>query len=138
MGLANGKTHRVVRRFTKGLSDEERVVEWPRLCLKTISLISKGSIPISVGVSNHTGCPASPGGILFDLFSIPDMSSECERAFSNAKQFVADYRFNLRSVIILTNQCLKTWFKNDVANGQVAFTNIAAASDEDNVDITGS
>jgi hypothetical protein len=65
MDLADGKTHRVVRRFTKGLSDAERVVEWPRLCLKTISMILKGSIRISVGVSNHTGCPASPGGIVY-------------------------------------------------------------------------
>jgi hypothetical protein len=65
------------------------------------------------------------------------MSSECERAFSDAKQLIADSRYNLKSDIIQADQCLKSWFKNDVADSQAAFTNIAAALDDDIIDIIG-
>jgi len=53
----------------------------------------------------------------YDLFSIPSISSECERAFSSSKRMITDDRYSLKSDIIEANQCLKSWFKNDVANG---------------------
>lgn len=53
----------------------------------------------------------------FDLFSIPGMSSECERAFSAAIRMLTDDRYNLKYDIIEADQCLKSWFKNRVADG---------------------
>jgi hypothetical protein len=38
---------------------------------------------------------------------------------------------------VQADQCLKSWSKNDVADGQTAFTNIAAALDDNIIDITG-
>jgi hypothetical protein len=78
--------------------------------------------------------------VAFNLFSIPGMSSECERSFSDAGNLITDYRYNLKNDIIQADQCLKSWFKNNVADGQAALTNIAAAAlDEDDeiVDIAG-
>ena len=68
----------------------------------------------------------------YDLFAMPAMSSECERAFSNAKRLVTDERHRLKSDIIEADQCIKSWLKNGIADGQAIFTNIAAALDEDN------
>jgi hypothetical protein len=67
----------------------------------------------------------------YDLFAMPAMSSECERAFSNAKRLVTDKRHRLKSEIIEADQCIKSWLKNGIANGQAIFTNITAALDED-------
>ncbi|KAM0689944.1 hypothetical protein Q7P36_008710 [Cladosporium allicinum] len=67
----------------------------------------------------------------YDLFAMPAISSECERAFSNAKRLVTDERHRLKSEIIEADQCIKSWLKNGIANGQAMFTNIAAALDED-------
>lgn len=77
-------------------------------------------------------------GMAFDLFSIPGMSSECERAFSAAIRMLTDDRYNLKYDIIEADQCLKSWFKNRVADGQAAFTTIATAVDDGDevVDIT--
>jgi hypothetical protein len=77
--------------------------------------------------------------LAFDLFSISGMSSECERAFSDASQLITDNRYNLKNDIIEADQCVKSWFKNDVADGQAAFNNIAAvaAIDDEIVDVTG-
>jgi hypothetical protein len=71
----------------------------------------------------------------FDLFAIPGMSSECERAFSAAIRLLTDDRYNLKPDIIEADQCLKSWFKSGVADGQAAFSNIAVVDDEV-VDIT--
>ena len=67
----------------------------------------------------------------YDLFTMPAISSECERAFSNAKRLVTDERHCLKSEIIEADQCIKSWLKNSIANSQAIFTNIAAALDED-------
>jgi hypothetical protein len=77
--------------------------------------------------------------LAFNLFSIPGMSSKCERAFSDASQLITDNRYNLKNDIIEADQCVKSWFKNNVADGQAAFNNIAAvaAIDDEIVDITG-
>lgn len=75
----------------------------------------------------------------YDLFAMPAMSSECERAFSSAKRLIAEQRYNLKSDVIEADQCIKSWLKNGIADGQAIFNNIAAALDEDDeiVDITG-
>lgn len=61
----------------------------------------------------------------YDLFSLPGMSSECERSFSAAKRMITDARYQLKTDIIEADQCVKSWFKHGLANGQHAFTNIA-------------
>lgn len=61
----------------------------------------------------------------YDLFSIPGMSSECERAFSAAKRLITNYRYSLKTDIIEADQCVKSWFKYGIADGQAAFTSIA-------------
>jgi hypothetical protein len=45
----------------------------------------------------------------YDLFSIPGMSSECERVFSQAKKLITDERNQLGAATIEANQCLKNW-----------------------------
>lgn len=73
----------------------------------------------------------------FDLFAIPGMSSECERAFSSAKRLITDERCSLKSDIIEADQCIKSWFKYGIADGQAAFTSIAnltSVIDLDNAD----
>jgi hypothetical protein len=74
-------------------------------------------------------------GMAYDLFAMPAMSSECERAFSSAKRLIAEQRYNLKSDIIEADQCLRSWLKNGIADGQLAFINITAVIDEI-VDIT--
>jgi hypothetical protein len=77
--------------------------------------------------------------VAFDLFSIPGMSSECERSFSDAGNLITDHRYNLKNDIIQADQCLKSWFKNGVADGQAAFNSIAAAAidkDDEILEIT--
>jgi hypothetical protein len=66
----------------------------------------------------------------YDLFAMPAMSSEWECAFSNAKRLVTDKRHRLKSEVIDADQCIKSWLKNGIADGQAIFTNIAAALDE--------
>jgi hypothetical protein len=61
----------------------------------------------------------------YELFAIPSMSSECERAFSAARRLITDERYNLETNIIEADQYVKSWFKHGIANGRVAFTNIA-------------
>lgn len=61
----------------------------------------------------------------YDLFSLLGMSSECERSFSAAKRMITDARYQLKTDLIEADQCVKSWFKHGLANGQHAFTNIA-------------
>jgi hypothetical protein len=73
----------------------------------------------------------------FDLFTMPGMRSECERVFSSAKSMLIDHRYNLRYDIIKADQCVKSWFKNNVADGRAAFTNIAADDGDEVIEIDG-
>jgi hypothetical protein len=73
----------------------------------------------------------------YDLFAMPVMSSECERAFSSAKKLMNEQRYNLKTDIIEADQCIKSWLKNGIANGQAIFVTIAAAIDDEIIDITG-
>ena len=45
----------------------------------------------------------------FDILSIPAMSAELERAFSQSKRTLSDDRSCLLEVIINALQCLKQW-----------------------------
>lgn len=49
-----------------------------------------------------------------DLFSIPGMSSECERVFSHAKKMIRDERHNLKPPIIEACQCQGNWLRNEI------------------------
>ena len=53
----------------------------------------------------------------YDLLAMPAMSSECERAFSNAKRLIAEQRYNLKADIIEADQCIKSWLKNGITDG---------------------
>lgn len=64
----------------------------------------------------------------YDLFAIPAMSSECERAFSAAKRMITDERYRLKQDIIEADQCLKSWIKNKLANGTAAFESLPRPS----------
>jgi hypothetical protein len=70
--------------------------------------------------------------IAYDLFSIPAMSSECERAFSASKRMITDHRYSLKNDIIEADQCIKSWFKHGIADGAAAFTSIATIGAVDN------
>jgi hypothetical protein len=72
----------------------------------------------------------------YDLFSIPAKSAECERAFSLAKKLITDERYNLKPDIIEADQCIKSWCKHGIVDGQAAFTTIAVVPDDGIVDIT--
>ena len=67
----------------------------------------------------------------FDLFAIPAMSSECERAFSAAKRMITDERYRLKTDIIEADQCLKSWLKNKLANGQESFRTIGEPAEDE-------
>jgi hypothetical protein len=72
----------------------------------------------------------------YDLFSIPGMSSECERAFSASKRMITDERYNLNTDVIEADQCIKSWIKNEVTDGQAVFNTLTMV-DGEIMDITG-
>ena len=57
--------------------------------------------------------PQNPYPILtrmaIDLFSVPAMSAECERVFSETKRFITDDRNRLSPKVIEASQCQKNW-----------------------------
>lgn len=52
--------------------------------------------------------------MVFNLFAIPAMSSECERTFSNASYTIAARRSNLSSDIVERRECLRSWISSEV------------------------
>jgi hypothetical protein len=48
-----------------------------------------------------------------DLFSVPAMSAECERVFSQAKLVITSQRHHLNAEILEAILCLKLWWKDD-------------------------
>ena len=44
-----------------------------------------------------------------DMVSIPAMSSECERVFSQAKLMIMRQRYSLKADVIEACQCLRIW-----------------------------
>ena len=55
-------------------------------------------------------------GLAFTVFSIPVMSSECERAFSRAGKIVTDERYQLKA-----DQLLKSWLVSGLINRDKAW-----------------
>jgi hypothetical protein len=47
--------------------------------------------------------------LAIDMASIPAMSSDCERVFSQAKLLITGQRNNLKADIIEATQCLRMW-----------------------------
>jgi hypothetical protein len=45
-----------------------------------------------------------------NLLSIPAMSSDCERVFSQAKLMITGQRHRLKADIIEATQCLRAWY----------------------------
>jgi hypothetical protein len=43
--------------------------------------------------------------VAYGLFAVPDMSAECERAFSRVKKMITEKRYRLRGDIIEAEQC---------------------------------
>ena len=58
------------------------------------------------------------------------ISTKCERVFSAAKRVITDDRYSLKPNIIKADLCLKNWFKQGIADGRTAFTNIAGNEDD--------
>jgi hypothetical protein len=48
----------------------------------------------------------------FDFFSVPAMSAECERVFSQAKLIMATQRQHLNAEALEAILCLKLWWKD--------------------------
>lgn len=46
-----------------------------------------------------------------DIYSIPAMSSEPERVFSQAKRTISDHKASLKAETIELLECMKSWFR---------------------------
>ena len=55
--------------------------------------------------------------VVYDLFAVPGMSAECERALSLAKRMVTEERHGLRADIIEAEQFLRSWLISGIVNG---------------------
>jgi hypothetical protein len=60
---------------------------------------------------NHAQRWPNMARMAFDLLSIPAMSAECERVFSQAKLLITTQRNRLGDSIIEAVECLKHWYK---------------------------
>ena len=56
--------------------------------------------------------------VAYDPFAVPDMSAECEHAFSRAKKMVTEERHSLKADIIEAEQCLKSWLISGIVDAQ--------------------
>ena len=66
----------------------------------------------------------------YDLFSIPAMSAECERVFSNSRKMITDERYSLKVDIIEADQCLKSWLKQQLVDGAATWQILASQIQE--------
>ena len=57
--------------------------------------------------------------IALNMFSIPAMSSACERAFSQAKKIVTDERNRLLADTIEADQCQKWWLMKGLLSSKI-------------------
>lgn len=55
---------------------------------------------------------------------------------TTAIAFITEQRYNLKTDVIEADQCIKSWLKNSIANGQAIFNSITTAIDNEIVDIT--
>ena len=72
--------------------------------------------PVEESVSNpldwwrrHQQSYPNLSRMAFDLFAVPAMSSECERAFSKASYTIAVRRSNVSGDIVEAGECLRSW-----------------------------
>jgi hypothetical protein len=70
--------------------------------------------------------------LAYNVLSMPGMSAECERVFSQAKRMVTDERFNLRADIIEAEQCLKSWLISGLVDGSEAWKIYDLLQDKNN------
>jgi hAT family C-terminal dimerisation region len=61
---------------------------------------------------DHQTIYAKLAQMAFDLLSVPAMSAECERVFSQAKLTVKHQRNRLLDTAIDAIQCMKNWLRN--------------------------
>jgi hypothetical protein len=59
-------------------------------------------------------------GLAFTVFSMPAMSSECERAYSRAGMMVTDDRYQRKADIIEADQLLKSWLAGNLIDRRKA------------------
>jgi hypothetical protein len=76
----------------------------------------KGTVPDPLSWWQEKGHHEYPtmAKMAIDLFSIPAMSSECERVFSQAKKMVTDERNRLSAPVIEADQCQKNWLRHEL------------------------
>jgi hypothetical protein len=54
--------------------------------------------------------------LAFDLLSIPGMSSECERVFSQAKKLITAERNRFKSDMVEAEECTKNWLTHGLVS----------------------
>lgn len=54
--------------------------------------------------------------LAFDLLSIPGMSSECERVFSQAKKLITAERNRFKSDMVEAEECTKNWLAHGLVS----------------------
>ena len=65
-------------------------------------------------------CPfPSIARLALDIYSIPAMSSECERVFSETKRIITDDRNQLSDLTIEALQCQKNWLDNGIVSSEL-------------------
>ena len=62
--------------------------------------------------------------VAYDLFAVPGMSAECERAFSRAKKMVTEERHSLRADIIEWEPRLSSWLISGIVDGTQVWTSL--------------
>lgn len=68
-----------------------------------------------IGTANNANNPfPSSTKLALDIYSIPAMSSECERVFSETKRVITDERNQLKDTTIEAIQCQRNWLTNKV------------------------
>lgn len=66
--------------------------------------------------------------VAYNLFAVPGMSAECERAFSRAKKMVSEGRHSLKADIVEAEQCLKSWLISGVVDGAQTWASLQEAN----------
>jgi len=73
-----------------------------------------------IAQSQDTACAfPSIAKLALDVFSIPAMSAECERVFSETKRVITDDRNQLQEETIEAIQCQKNWLDNGVVQTEL-------------------
>ena len=68
-----------------------------------------------------------------NIHSIPDISAEPERVFSDTKHTISDQRNSLKSATIELLECLKSWFRLGVFTEQDLHAIVGNLNEEDTI-----